>query len=205
MLRYTCDICSNDWSDTEPLRSLSCGHTFCHPCIQRHLEHDSPRAFCPTCRAGPILQYHLRPVFVTVSAIGTMDPPAIGQGSPTHQHDVAAIEAALVGIKLDNEERLADRHEATQLQLARAREEVEGLRESLMASQAEVEKYRNQWEKEMGESSWRAMKLGGELLDAHKELTRVTRELKRAREEMDTFKTKYDELSAKVKAAFQSF
>lgn len=121
---------------------------------------------------------------MTVNAIGAVDPPAVGQAASTHQHDVTAIEAALIGIQLDNAERLADRHEATQLQLARALEEVEKLRESLTASQAEAEKYRNQWEKEMGESSWRAMKLGGELLDTHKELTRITHELKCAREEV---------------------
>ncbi|VDB90269.1 unnamed protein product [Peniophora sp. CBMAI 1063] len=63
MITYSCAICLNDWPHTEMMRSLTCGHTFCEACINQHLNLSRP--LCPTCRAGPVKQHHIRPVFIS--------------------------------------------------------------------------------------------------------------------------------------------
>ena len=68
--------------------------------------------------------------------------------------------------------------------LARSQMDLAHLQHLLIRAQDQLEWVRDLRERESGESSWRAMKLGGELLEARKELEHAMRDSKRAREEV---------------------
>ncbi|KZV70383.1 hypothetical protein PENSPDRAFT_443851 [Peniophora sp. CONT] len=305
MATFSCTICFNEWPDTEALRSLLCGHTFCETCIQEHLNRG--RTFCPSCRAEPVLREHVRPVFVTAEVqknttqnlasrkqvltvpldkfprlrelesdllsitsnlsrvdllavtnnvleffasddcngtvrniltgalatfldnnaapayeavhgkkvagntkAGSPEMSTVRQAASAHPRETTSLEDMLSELRVGNRnlaqrsENLSDELMATQRYLVRSQGELTRTQEGLESAQAQLTLIRDKRERENGESSWRAMKLGGELLETRKELDRTNQELKRAREEATNYRTKYENLDAEVGGAIRT-
>ncbi|KZV70389.1 hypothetical protein PENSPDRAFT_665094 [Peniophora sp. CONT] len=169
---YSCAICLQQWPDSQALGSLKCGHTFCKSCIQRHINNNSNRAICPTCRASPVEPGHVRPVFVDVDA----SDPTTRENARMHQRAITALENEVDRLQLEvNGLRRDDRYSTQRIK------ELEADIKERSRTIGQLKHARDDLKKEKRRLALEGKQLGDDLATTRERLSRTEEDLQRSR------------------------